>query len=89
MNNNFIFTCSNTLGLTSWLIMFYIYTQGPEDVCTWHKAMRSTPHYLWLWMATRPWHKLPSTFWEKWVGFSNREIWATLLGNFGNNWRNF
>ena len=24
-----------------------------------------------------------------WAGFNNQEIWATLLGNFGNNWRNF
>ena len=40
-------------------------------------------------MVGRPQHKLPSIFWEKWVGFSNQEIWATLLGNFGNNWRNF
>jgi len=39
--------------------------------------------------VARPWHKLLGTFWEKWVGFSNREIWATLLGNLGNNWRNF
>ena len=37
----------------------------------------------------RPWHKLLSIFWEKWLGSSNQEIWATLLGNFGNNWRNF
>ena len=40
-------------------------------------------------MESRLWHKLLSIFWEKWVGSSNQEIWATLLGNFGNNWRNF
>ena len=27
----------------------------------------------------QPWHKLLGIFGEKWVGFSNQEIWATLL----------
>jgi len=34
-------------------------------------------------LLVRPLHKLLGIFGGKWVGYTNQEIWATLLRNFG------